>query len=138
MISRIINDLKGVSASWVNKNNIVGTFPGWQDGYAAISVSPENVQRTIKYIKNQDLYHKGAGVHACVRRGNVPADDGIHACARRGIGSCGKDRSAGQGRVVEDVAARFHAVFSFQFDGLGGQDGRESEFSTNFINGRVQ
>jgi len=58
MISRIINDLKGVSASWINKNNIVGTFPGWQDGYAAISVSPENVQRTIKYIENQDLHHK--------------------------------------------------------------------------------
>jgi putative transposase len=58
MISRITNDLKGVSASWINKNNIAGTFPGWQDGYAAISVSPENVQRTIKYIKNQDLHHK--------------------------------------------------------------------------------
>ena len=57
-ISRIINDLKGISANWINKNNILAEFFEWQEGYAAISVSPKNVKFIINYIYNQEMHHK--------------------------------------------------------------------------------
>lgn len=57
-LSRMVNDLKGISSSWINKNKILKKYFDWQDGYAAISVCPQNVKKIIKYIKNQELHHK--------------------------------------------------------------------------------
>ena len=52
-ISRIMNDLKGISSRWINENNILSKYFDWQNGYAAFSVSPRSVKRVISYIKNQ-------------------------------------------------------------------------------------
>ena len=57
-ICRLVNDLKGISSNWINKNKILPEYFDWQDGYAAFSVCPRNVKKIIKYIKNQELHHK--------------------------------------------------------------------------------
>lgn len=56
-IADIIKSIKGESSRWINQQ---GWFNGefeWQDGYGAISVSPQHYTRTIQYIYNQELHH---------------------------------------------------------------------------------
>lgn len=56
-IADIIKSIKGESSRWINQQ---GWFNGefeWQDGYGAISVSPQHYARTIQYIYNQELHH---------------------------------------------------------------------------------
>ena len=57
-ISRLTNDLKGISSRWINDNNILSDHFDWQNGYAAFSVCPRNVKRIIKYIKDQESHHR--------------------------------------------------------------------------------
>jgi hypothetical protein len=50
--------MKGSSSLWLRK-----TFPemrgfGWQDGYAAYSVSPSRVNRAIRYVESQEEHHR--------------------------------------------------------------------------------
>mgnify|MGYP001587974719 CR=1 FL=1 len=51
--------LKGGSSKWVHD-----TFPDyrefeWQAGYGAFSIGATQVERTIKYIENQEEHHRG-------------------------------------------------------------------------------
>ncbi len=63
-ISQIAKNVKGASSHWLNGQGLMeGPFE-WQDGYAAFSVSPSNVQRVRNYIKNQELHHKTVGFEA--------------------------------------------------------------------------
>jgi REP element-mobilizing transposase RayT len=56
-LARVVNDIKGESANWINNNHFVdGTF-NWQDGYGAFSVSPSQLQKVRNYIKNQERHH---------------------------------------------------------------------------------
>ena len=56
--SQIAQFLKGESSKWMHEE-----FPrlrdfGWQDGYAAFTVSKSNIPAVIKYIQNQREHHK--------------------------------------------------------------------------------
>ncbi len=63
-ISQIAKNIKGASSHWLNRQGLMeGPFE-WQDGYAAFSVSPSNVQRVRNYIKNQETHHKTVGFEA--------------------------------------------------------------------------
>jgi putative transposase len=53
-IARIVEEVKKGSSIWMH--NRVQDFR-WQDGYGAFSVSPENVDKAIHYIENQELRH---------------------------------------------------------------------------------
>ena len=57
-LSKLVNDIKGESSHWVNKNNFLDIPFGWQDGYGAFSVSPQNIDFVRNYIKNQEEHHK--------------------------------------------------------------------------------
>ena len=57
-ISKIANDLKGISSRWINKNKFLPFFFEWQNGYGAFSVCPQHVNGIIQYIKNQQHHHK--------------------------------------------------------------------------------
>ena len=50
----------------------------WQEGYGAFSVSVSNLQRVIKYIRNQGSYHKKISFQReyieLLKRHNVPYD----------------------------------------------------------------
>ncbi len=56
--SKAIQLIKGGSSKWVNEE-----FPdrgrfSWQQGYAAFSLSPSRMQKTVDYIQNQAEHHK--------------------------------------------------------------------------------
>jgi REP element-mobilizing transposase RayT len=52
-ISKIMNNLKGISSRWINRNQIVPGHFEWQNGYSAFSVSPWDLKKITKYIENQ-------------------------------------------------------------------------------------
>ena len=54
-ISDVLRDLKKDSTNWV-KENLDSRF-GWQEGYAAFSVSPTNIEGVRKYIAEQEKHH---------------------------------------------------------------------------------
>ena len=54
-ISDVMRDLKKDSTNWV-KENLDSRF-GWQEGYAAFSVSPTNIAAVRKYISEQERHH---------------------------------------------------------------------------------
>lgn len=58
-ISEIVKQIKGESSHWFNEE-----FPDyfqklvWQNGYGAISVSPQNRKRVYEYIYRQEEHHR--------------------------------------------------------------------------------
>ncbi|MGB4850170.1 MAG: IS200/IS605 family transposase [Saprospiraceae bacterium] len=61
-IEKSIQLIKGESARWVNKSNLLcGTEYShfeWQDEYYGVSVSPKAINTVREYIKNQEEHHK--------------------------------------------------------------------------------
>jgi putative transposase len=57
-IAQLMRDLKANSSRHLNEQ-ITGF--AWQDGYAAISVSPSQVDVVRKYIDNQEAHHHSRG-----------------------------------------------------------------------------
>ena len=57
-LSKLVNDIKGESSYWINKNKFLDVPFGWQDGYGAFSVSPQNIDLVRNYIANQEEHHK--------------------------------------------------------------------------------
>lgn len=55
-VSTAVQHLKGQSSHSVNEQRFLTYDFDWQDGYAAISVSPSNVDRVRNYIKNQEVH----------------------------------------------------------------------------------
>jgi len=48
--------LKGETSYWINNNT--GYKFNWATGYGAFSVSESNLNKTVKYILNQEEHHK--------------------------------------------------------------------------------
>ena len=71
-LARLMQRVKGVSST-LARNLSAGRFPGWQDNYAAISVSPRHVRRVERYIANQKAHH--AANTTWPRAEALPEDD---------------------------------------------------------------
>lgn len=54
-VSESMRDLKANSSRYINE--VMGGGFAWQDGYAAISVSPSQVPAVRDYIENQEQHH---------------------------------------------------------------------------------
>lgn len=54
-VSKAVNLLKSNSSKWMRKHE--PAF-GWQEGYAAFSVSASAVESVVEYIENQAQHHK--------------------------------------------------------------------------------
>jgi REP element-mobilizing transposase RayT len=54
-ISDVMRDIKANSSRFIRANN--RSF-AWQDGYAAVSVSPSQIPAVKKYIANQEEHHR--------------------------------------------------------------------------------
>lgn len=54
-LSSAVQRLKANSSRWMNEQ---GVMFAWQEGYAAFSVSPSQVERVKEYIRNQAEHHK--------------------------------------------------------------------------------
>src|SRR5256885_5732898 len=50
---QIAQFLKGDSSKWIHEEFSALRIFGWQDGYAAFTVSKSDIPRVIKYIQNQ-------------------------------------------------------------------------------------
>ncbi len=57
-LSEFVKQLKIGSTTWVRKEEKMQGWPGWQDGYGALSVSWSEKDRVIEYIKSQEEHHK--------------------------------------------------------------------------------
>jgi putative transposase len=56
-LADVVRELKKASSAWVHKEIGDRTF-GWQDGYAAFSVSATVRDAVRKYISNQEEHHR--------------------------------------------------------------------------------
>ncbi len=59
--SQIAQLLKGESSKWIHEEFAALKHFGWQDGYAAFSVSNSNIPDVISYIRNQREHHRKRG-----------------------------------------------------------------------------
>jgi len=71
----IIRTLKANTSRWMNE---VGNGFAWQDGYAAISVSPSQIPTVVRYIGNQADHHRTRRFEeeyeTLLRKSGVPFD----------------------------------------------------------------
>jgi putative transposase len=57
-ISDVVKNIKGLSWEWMRKENISENYFSWQDGFAAFTVSPSELNKVRAYIRNQEKHHK--------------------------------------------------------------------------------
>ncbi len=51
----VVRTLKANSSRWMNE---IGPRFAWQDGYAAVSVSPSQIPAVVRYVENQEKHHR--------------------------------------------------------------------------------
>ena len=56
-LADVMRELKKSATAWVHEDKQVGDF-GWQEGYAALTVSPTAIPGVQHYIDNQEEHHK--------------------------------------------------------------------------------
>jgi putative transposase len=57
-VSDIVRNIKTDSYYWIKEKGYCADEFGWQDGYAAFTVSPSQVDIVRKYIRNQEIHHQ--------------------------------------------------------------------------------
>ena len=57
-VSDMLKDIKANSSKWVNEEKTSLRKFGWQEGYAAFTVSESQVTQVVKYIRNQEEHHR--------------------------------------------------------------------------------
>jgi len=56
-LSDLVRDIKANSSKHINEQSWVNSRFEWQKGFGAFSVSSSQVDRTVKYIENQEKHH---------------------------------------------------------------------------------
>ncbi len=56
-IADTMQQIKGESSFWINKEGLLKEKLQWQDDYFAVSVSQSHVDRVRKYIAGQEAHH---------------------------------------------------------------------------------
>jgi putative transposase len=57
-LAQIIQRLRTQSAAWINEGNFIKSNFEWEEGYAALSISPSSVKQVLDYIEKQEEHHK--------------------------------------------------------------------------------
>jgi putative transposase len=57
-ISSLVKNIKTASNDWINDNKFTNKHFAWQEGFGAFSYSKSHLNRVIRYIQNQEKYHK--------------------------------------------------------------------------------
>ena len=58
LIPDLLQDIKGFSSKWINKQGFVKAKFRWQESYGAFSYSHSQIESVVKYIANQKEHHK--------------------------------------------------------------------------------
>ena len=56
-LSSIVKDIKQSSSLWLKSNSDFPDFNGWNEGYYAVTLSPDNIESCKTYIINQERHH---------------------------------------------------------------------------------
>jgi putative transposase len=62
-LADFVKDIKLGSSSWIKKERLFPKFSRWQAGYGAFTVSINEKDAVIKYIKNQQEHHRRTSFH---------------------------------------------------------------------------
>lgn len=57
-ISDLLQDIKSMSAKWINDKRLCPGKFEWQSGFAAFSYSKSHLEKLIDYVKHQEQHHK--------------------------------------------------------------------------------
>jgi putative transposase len=57
-ISRIMQQVKGDSSEWINKERLTERKFNWQSGYGAFSYAKSQINNVATYIENQQEHHR--------------------------------------------------------------------------------
>ncbi len=57
-LSDLMQDVKGDSSKWINRNGLSKFQFEWQSGYGAFSYSISQIDSVVKYVENQENHHK--------------------------------------------------------------------------------
>jgi putative transposase len=57
-LADIMKSIKGEASKWLNDSKLIDGHFRWQDGYGAISVSPQNLKKARNYIHKQEEHHR--------------------------------------------------------------------------------
>jgi len=57
-LADLVKDLKTSTSSWIKEQGLFLNFSHWQDGYGAFTVSHDDKDGVIEYIKNQVEHHR--------------------------------------------------------------------------------
>lgn len=60
-VADVVKTIKG--NSWDHFKNDSGKYITWQDGFAAFSVSPDQVRKVRNYIYNQEKHHRNKSLN---------------------------------------------------------------------------
>jgi REP element-mobilizing transposase RayT len=57
-VATMVRLVKSNSSKWANERPRRGGRFAWQTGYSAFSVSESQIERVLKYVRNQERHHK--------------------------------------------------------------------------------
>jgi len=57
-VPRVLEIMKGGSSRWINETGKSAFQFRWQDGYGAFTVSPSQMTKVQRYIRNQGEHHR--------------------------------------------------------------------------------
>ena len=57
-LADFVRTIKANSSKWMKSLNNYYRYFSWQEGYGAFSVSPSLLQKTIRYIRGQEIHHR--------------------------------------------------------------------------------
>jgi REP-associated tyrosine transposase len=74
-ISRFLGEVKGATSFRVNRDIKPAFKLQWQEGYGALSVRKEEVERVSRYIDNQERHHSNGRVSELLETSETEGDD---------------------------------------------------------------
>jgi REP element-mobilizing transposase RayT len=74
-VARLMQQVKGVSSTRIRQEVLPGEIFGWQDNYAAFSISRSHVDRVVRYIEHQKQHHGTGTLSAGWERVNSPGEE---------------------------------------------------------------
>ena len=57
-LADLVKTVKTSTSAWIKEKRVFGRFSHWQDGYGAFTVSHDNRDGVIEYIKSQVDHHR--------------------------------------------------------------------------------
>lgn len=57
-VLEVVKQLKSISENWLNESKFLNLPFDWEAGYAAYSVSPSTIDKSVDYLNRQEEYHK--------------------------------------------------------------------------------